>query len=790
MFHGFLPGRTLRLQCVESGCGRAFGTYSGFRKHLNIKHTDHSVSVVSADPKVASDVCADEAHTVNVHEMPSASETFEPSNKSTLDICASAVAQLKAAGLGQSSMNSFVSCMEEAFSEIHTQAKNAVLQCLSSQTVANKNMIEQAFKGIENPFTSLNSENKRQKHFAKKWKIVDPVEKVLGTRFDSRRSKTTGIYEQVIITDKFAYIPILETLKAIICNPNLSVIINTKQPQKEGLYADLVDANFFNENPLFSMNKDALQIQLFYDDFETANPLGSKKGVHKLGAIYFTLRNFPPIFNSTLSNIYLCALFHAQDVKRYGFNSVLEPLVSDLKILENEGLKVPTCDRVIHGTVVQVTGDNLGLHSIFGFVESFGARYCCRFCLLEKDKFQTIFCEDNPELRLRTVELHEEHCLTVERESSLSHVFGVKRSCLLNTLQYFNTANNFAVDVMHDILEGVGQFEMKLILQYIQQNYISGEQLERRIHAFDYGYNQQRNRPPGVKLFHESNDLGLNATQSWCLLRNMPLLFGDLMEREDKHWELLILLLQIVNIIFSPVVSEGMTIYLKHLISDHHKLFKRLFPTVNLLPKHHFMLHYPRCIRKVGPLVHLWCMRYEAKHNFFKKQLKSFKNITLTLARKHQSCMALYHESFTKERLTLGPGKMTALCDIKDGPDIASKLGCELSSNVFSTKWVKCHGTEYRPEFIVCTEVASGMPVFCVIKTIAVVQDTVVFCGKLMETVYFDEHFYAFKVRPHPDKVSKVFTVCELCYYKPFDVQRKYGTFDPSQYIVPYCQIL
>lgn len=83
---------------------------------------------------------------------------------------------------------------------------------------------------------------------------------------------------------------------------------------------------------------------------------------------------------------------------------------------------------------------------------------------------------------------------------------------------------------MHNILEGVAQLEVKLVLQYIQHNFLSADDLAGRIHAFDYGYNQQRNRPPMVKLFGGSNDLG------WCLLRNMPLLFGDLVQRDDKYW--------------------------------------------------------------------------------------------------------------------------------------------------------------------------------------------------------------------------------------------------------------
>ena len=56
---------------------------------------------------------------------------------------------------------------------------------------------------------------------------------------------------------------------------------------------------------------------------------------------------------------------------------ILEPLVNDLKVLETEGLKLPMFKDVIHGTIVQVINDNLGLHGLFGFVESFGAQYCC-----------------------------------------------------------------------------------------------------------------------------------------------------------------------------------------------------------------------------------------------------------------------------------------------------------------------------------------------------------------------------------------------------------------------------
>lgn len=85
-------------------------------------------------------------------------------------------------------------------------------------------------------------------------------------------------------------------------------------------------------------------------------------------------------------------------------------------------------------------------------MESFSARYCCRFCLAEKDNCQTEFSEDFPKIVLRTKDTHTAHCQEIACNRSLPHVSGVKSSCLLNSLTYFHTTENFSVDVMHDVL--------------------------------------------------------------------------------------------------------------------------------------------------------------------------------------------------------------------------------------------------------------------------------------------------------------------------------------------------
>jgi hypothetical protein len=122
--------------------------------------------------------------------------------------------------------------------------------------------------------------------------------------------------------------------------------------------------------------------------------------------------------------------------------AVLKPIVSDLKALETEGIEVSIFNGCGHGIIVQVTGDNLGIHCLPGFVESFSGWYCCHFGLTEKGDFQTVFGEDDRSVILQTKGMLSDHCQTIQSNPTLPHVYGGKLACLLNSLQYFNTADN------------------------------------------------------------------------------------------------------------------------------------------------------------------------------------------------------------------------------------------------------------------------------------------------------------------------------------------------------------
>lgn len=69
---------------------------------------------------------------------------------------------------------------------------------------------------------------------------------------------------------------------------------------------------------------------------------------------------------STLTAIHLSILCKAVDVKRFGYEAILEPLLKDLSVLEQERVFIPSAGKNIKGTVYCVVADNVAAHSLGG----------------------------------------------------------------------------------------------------------------------------------------------------------------------------------------------------------------------------------------------------------------------------------------------------------------------------------------------------------------------------------------------------------------------------------------
>ena len=488
---------------------------------------------------------------------------------------------------------------------------------------------------ITSNVAELDSEHKRYNRYERDG-YVRPLSKKIGQRVETVTNDIGCV--QKMVDCEIQYIPILSTLKTILSNLQIRELIiqGSRSKSDDGIIAAFSDGKRSQSMKIFSATDPAikLQLSLYQDDIEVANALGANSGIYKLTMYYMIILNLPSMFNALLAHHHLVCVAMASDIKRFGHNAVTKLIVDEVKQLE-EGIFIDK-DIYVIGTLATITGDNLGMNSILGLVESFSATHYCRFCMLPRAECQvTTSCRIAND-QARNAQEHAAHIKNPQTRET-----GVVRSCALDGLSYFSSIESFTPDIMHDILEGVGKLELGLILEsLITKKIVTIDNFNTLLDTFDYGYTDASNKPRCLSRANNRINVRQSASRMWCLLRVMPLLIGELIPNDSPEMELFRLLREVMAYSFAPIHTTATTLYLDFIVEQHHTLFQQLYPDNPLTPKQHNLLHYGEAIRRNGPLTLYSTMRSESKHLLAKLTASSscnFRNIPLTVSKKYQS---------------------------------------------------------------------------------------------------------------------------------------------------------
>ena len=205
-------------------------------------------------------------------------------------------------------------------------------------------------------------------------------------------------------------------------------------------------------------------------------------------------------------------------------------------------------------------------------------------------------------------------------------------------------------------------------------------------------------------------------------------------------------------------MSEFLCAILKQLINEHHSAFLTLYGDKHFTAKFHYLIHYPKQILAIGPMIRTWTIGYEAKLNFFKQCscLANFKNIALSLANRHQRwmCYELSSEHILSSSLECGPSSpSTFLSDEPEDIQLALQnllLTIDISSDITVSRpnWIKYLATLYKPSNAYLIKGSDGLdPIFAKILSVMVIgSDFAIFEVMLCKTLYFTNHFYSYVI--------------------------------------------
>jgi hypothetical protein len=259
----------------------------------------------------------------------------------------------------------------------------------------------------------------------------------------------------------FQYIPIIQTLAAIVSDPDFDNLV--QEPTADGYLYDLKDGSAWKTNQYFIDNPEALTGQLYSDAVELDNPLGASKGTHKALNVYFSLMDIPKVRRSKTDNIFLVLTALEKDLKENkeeNFARFYKPLVEDLKKLES-GVQIG--GKTVKMGLTCYSADNLEASVVGGFSQCYSSNDVCRICHQQYKELQEI--TGIPKVARWTREEYDRAVSNMQPGERGD--FGLNSGCIFNSLQAFHCIGGIPTDVMHDFCEKVAAFDCMSALKVI-----------------------------------------------------------------------------------------------------------------------------------------------------------------------------------------------------------------------------------------------------------------------------------------------------------------------------------
>lgn len=735
---------SVKFSCGVSYCRRHFTTLHALRAHLKKCAPERGLSEDDNGNNVIPEAIAE----LNpVFEQDVSSETANTANLVKESLQKLVIGLYSNPSIPRSSIQIIVSNIEQFLTSYNNSLGRVISLMVESgiPTSLFQSYVRDLFVASEIEMSDLNSEHKRIQNLQVSGSLVMPIEVPIGTRLELPRK---GVCQSPCTLQ---LVPIDLVLGKLLSVDHIykgfSDYFNNINMPFEQMTNIVHGQNWQSKKFTQSEHELNLPLILYFDDFEVNNPLGSHVGIQKLGGVYLGLPFLPPYWVSQLNNIMMLAVFHASDRRNFGNRAIFQPIIKKLNHLSKNGITVSNeyFQGVVKFHIAGITGDNLGLNGILGFVESFISNSCCRVCSVEKSQLVKMHTLDTN--LLRNMDSYKR-----DLESNNCKKTGIKEKCVWFDMDGFSLFDTVSVDILHDYLEGCCRYVISYLVNYVVKvkKFVSLQVLQKKIFYFDYG--PDRTNKPSNILFDDGTatiKLKCSGSEMLVFVKYFGVIVGYYVPEDDRVWGLYILLRKLLDTLMVRSFDQDDYAPLKHLI----ELFLWSYCDIvgeTLKPKFHFLLHYPDMFLKFGPLIYLSTMRFEAKHRVSKIAARAAcnrMNICKTVAVRNQLTFhnhLLVHSKF--ERVVFGKKKSDISSQILD--TLMSVFNIRSPDLIFSIKWLEIEGDRIHVSSVLMKDICSEtmLPIFVQVEDIFVYEGQFfLFCSQLISEDFI-EHFQSYEI--------------------------------------------
>ncbi|CAF1322994.1 unnamed protein product [Adineta steineri] len=643
-------------------CGRVYSTFAGYKSHIYREHADllnkdlyrkemqittdtHDDEILSATNYATQSVVNTQIYDGENEQDESERET-ETDDEDTIrwPLLTETIARSEGHCLPQNIIQTITSGLKSLIELIY-QLLRMKNQKTTINSVTNDSIlltdVNEVISNITERITDITKNEHRFLKLCKKYFSYTPAKEI-----------------KLENPDQIAYyIPIECSIQQMLKKPDvLTMLIKNFN---ENVNRNIMDTDLmFNfrhgllgkQHTVLKNKPDALLLQLYIDDIGLTNPIGAKKDTQKVTMIYFQLEDLPDTIKSMLNSIGVVAMCHSSYLtNKSNRKKCFDPIVEDLNALQTNGIFIPTLQTHLNFAFTVVTGDHLASNDIGGFQKFFNTGEFCRHCHINYD--QKLVPLNEITHRRRTQDLHNNFVKQVINLNNAVTLHGVVGTSPLVNLIGFHAVTSLPNDPMHDFNEGVrGQLLTVMLKEASAKRLLTYGDIENRLLAFEYGDNDKSNKPPILRKKHlNKGKIVGTASQKMLFFKLFPIIFHDLIDQLETK-EIYICLREIVNLVFACPFRKSWLSYLHSLCIRFQCLMVHLLPHM-VTPKIHFVTDYAKQIEMNGPAIRHWCMRFESKHQIFKRlavKSNNFKNILYTLSKRNQlhQCLLLSFSNY------------------------------------------------------------------------------------------------------------------------------------------------
>ena len=384
---------------------------------------------------------------------------------------------------------------------------------------------------------------------------------------------------------------------------------------------------------------------------------------YSAGPIYLAILNLPRSERYKEENIILAGIIPGPKEPKQHINSLLLPLVQDLKKLY-QGVTFQNPSSCLGFTTIRatlgcVTCDLPATRKVCGFA-NFNANFGCSKCM---KKFATPAFGSKPVYAgfdcvnwvPRNITMHKSLVAKYSEAKSMSdqkkifHDSGIRFSELLN-VPHFDIVRCHVIDPMHNVFLGLAKHTLHTWKEKGILTMAHYSQLQEKVDFIT--------PPPRVGRIPrkiESNFASFTADEwkNWILLYSSFALYNVI---DTPHFNCWSFLVDACKILCQPIVSRSNINDAHLLLVEFCKLFETLYGIECCTPNMHMSLHLKECLLDFGPFPAFWCFAFERYNGILEGISKSWVSPEKQMFQKFSAVQRLksFSESLPKDNGFLG----------------------------------------------------------------------------------------------------------------------------------------